>query len=969
MSHKPIKLKVLKTLVTFIFVSITGICNAQYFSWGNDPSNIKWKQINTENFQIIFPEGSDSVAQHFCNMLNYAYKECAYTLKHQPKKISVVMHTKSSIANGSVAWAPKRMDIFDVVSQNQISTGWFEELVIHEYRHVVQMDKLNQGLTRILYFLLGEQAVGAVVGLYLPSWYLEGDAVCTETGLSNSGRGRQADFSMGLRAQLMEKKKYAYAKAYFGSYKNYVPNHYEMGYVVVANARNTYGTQLWEEVEYRVARKPLSITPFNKSIKLQTELNKRKLYHEMFDKQQIEWKLMYEREIQKPFDTLTKRTPKEYTNYIHPYRISENQVIAERYGIGNISQLVLCKQGEKDRVLANISFKESEERFHTNGNLIVWAENHPDIRWELQGTSDIYVYSISTKRIDKIETNKRVYSPCITKVGDKIATVEIDEKSRYLITIFNTADKQIITQISAPNNEFIHAPSWNADGTKLVLVTISSKGKRILELDVATRQFTEIIPYTFDDLLNPIYWDDFILYSSSYSGVDNLYAINIKTKDISRITVSGFGAKYPSVYYNKLLFSDYTSDGYMIGQFDLAPHTWHTIEAVRKEKNILAQTLTIQEDGIVDFSKMNDTTFVVKPYSKVLHAINIHSWMPFYIEYNGNEVSDQGLGFQLISQDKLGTTISSVGYKESSGSSRKAGFAKVTYSGLFPVINFEYSNGTQTYTDIFGVDTVEALYHITSINSSITLPLNFSSRSYYRYLNFSLQGVYESYDKLSVDNRLYDTNFKTNFDVGIVLYTANFMNILESSRRDLKPRFGQIVNVGFLHAPFQTSEIYEDHIFASSKLYFPGIFKHDGLDIYGGYEWNVDTANYTYQGGIQMPRGYANEVFNRKEMISLRANYSFPMMYPDLYCGAMLFVKRIRGNIFVDYARTTHVFDANSIVSTGDKEMLSFGAEVLFDFHMFHMPAPISWGGRLSIMPEKQTMFIETIFSVNFSEL
>ena len=187
-----------------LFVGFTA--QSQYFSWGTEPASIRWKQIQTDNFQVIYPKGQDSIAQRFTNLLEYVYDACGKTLGHAPAKISVILHTNSAITNGSVAWAPKRMDIFDVVPQDQISMGWLEMLAIHEFRHVVQFDKLNQGLTKILYFLLGEQAVGGVGGLLLPSWFFEGDAVATETALSLSGRGRQPEFSMGLLAQLIEKK-------------------------------------------------------------------------------------------------------------------------------------------------------------------------------------------------------------------------------------------------------------------------------------------------------------------------------------------------------------------------------------------------------------------------------------------------------------------------------------------------------------------------------------------------------------------------------------------------------------------------------------------------------------------------------------------------------------------------------------------------------------------------------------------
>lgn len=952
-----------KILLLLLFVSTYSIGNAQYFSWGTEPTSIMWRQIQTDNFQVIYPKGQDSIAQRFTNLLEHVYESCGKTLGHAPAKISVVLHTNSAITNGSVAWAPKRMDIFDVVPQDQISLEWLESLAIHEYRHVVQFDKLNQGLTKILYFLLGEQAVGGVGGLFLPSWFFEGDAVATETALSKSGRGRQPEFSMGLRAQLIEKKKYTYAKAYFGSYKHYVPNHYEMGYVVVANARDTFGADLWDKTVTRVARKPHTIKPFNKALKIETKLNKRYLYFNMFEKQLIQWKLEYDREIHKSYDTLTKRNPKEYTNYMHPQRISDTYVVAEKRGLGDASKIVLISKEGTEKIIAQTSFKQSNERFHTNGEFLVWAEANQHIRWELKGSSDIFIYSFASGKTKRVKTGLRVFSPCISTLGDKIVAVEIDAHSMYSLVVFNSATKKVIARYPSPNQEYILSPTWNLDATKIVYIGTSSKGKRLIEFNTKTGERTVIIDYTHDDLQTPIYWQDFIVYSSSYSGVDNIYAIHTQTREIVRISVAKFGARYPSIYHNVLLYSDYTSDGYMIAQVPADVRSWHSIDVVRKAKYELAENISIQEPLKPDFANMKDSVYASKHYSKLLHTINIHSWMPFYMEYNGNQVSDQGLGFQIQSQDKLGTTLTTAGYRQSMNNSRRAGFVKVQYIGLFPTFELDYQNGYQEFTRLFisGLDTtkVKALYHLSHIAGGVSIPLNFSTRSYHRLLTLSGQIIYAAYSKISVDNMDYDANFKEFFDIGIMAYTASFANVLQTSIRDVVPRMGQMVQVGFGHAPLNASEIYHDYAFGSAKLYVPGILKHHSIELYGGYEWNADTTFYTIQSFISMPRGYLSEPYIRKNMISAHINYTFPVWYPDFAWVSLLYVKRFHATVFVDYARMD--------IANADTELVSFGLECIANFNMLHIQIPGNFGPRVSILPQKNLLSFELVAAMDIS--
>jgi len=216
-----------KIIVLIIVVSGSLINNssfAQFYETGQDPAFLKWSQINTDNFQIIFPQNFSSEAQRLANIFEYSYSYCSKTLNCYPKKVPVILHNQTSISNALTIWAPKRMEFFTTPPQDIYPQDWLEQLVLHEYRHVIQTEKMNQGITKMFSWLFGEQAPGAVVGM-LPRWFLEGDAIVLETALSNSGRGRLPSFEMELRALTLERDKiYNYDKALLGSYKDYIPN-------------------------------------------------------------------------------------------------------------------------------------------------------------------------------------------------------------------------------------------------------------------------------------------------------------------------------------------------------------------------------------------------------------------------------------------------------------------------------------------------------------------------------------------------------------------------------------------------------------------------------------------------------------------------------------------------------------------------------------------------------------------------
>jgi hypothetical protein len=140
------------------------------------------------------------------NILEKVYGYGSYSLNHKPKKISVIFHTHTVESNGLLAWAPRRVEMYATPGQSMYAQDWLEQLAIHEFRHVVQVDKVSQNLPLIIPLLTAQQGAALVTGVYLPFWFIEGDAVVTETALSKTGRGRFPSFLMEIRHRSLKRK-------------------------------------------------------------------------------------------------------------------------------------------------------------------------------------------------------------------------------------------------------------------------------------------------------------------------------------------------------------------------------------------------------------------------------------------------------------------------------------------------------------------------------------------------------------------------------------------------------------------------------------------------------------------------------------------------------------------------------------------------------------------------------------------
>ena len=178
------------------------IVSAQFVNFGQDRPSCAGSNQN-RRFSNYIPDFFEENAQKAASIFSLLYHH-ANTLQLHPKKISIIMHADGGVSNGNVALAPRKSELYTMPSQDP-TDDWLEHLCVHEFRHVVQLDKVNQGLTKDLYYLFGEIFPIAVVGVYVPMWFMEGDAVCFETAVGHLGRGRSPEFLNEMKAQILKK--------------------------------------------------------------------------------------------------------------------------------------------------------------------------------------------------------------------------------------------------------------------------------------------------------------------------------------------------------------------------------------------------------------------------------------------------------------------------------------------------------------------------------------------------------------------------------------------------------------------------------------------------------------------------------------------------------------------------------------------------------------------------------------------
>ncbi|MFO7978301.1 MAG: hypothetical protein R6U64_06535, partial [Bacteroidales bacterium] len=871
---------------------------AQFHSVGQDPASVRWSQVQTEHFQVIFPEEYLQKARYVADVLEYAYTHGGKSLGHNPRKVPVIIHNQTVVANGFVSWAPKRLEMYTNPPQDHDGHDWMESLAVHEFRHVVQIDKLNQGITRVLSTLLGEQATGIVLGLYVPLWFMEGDAVAIETALTNAGRGRLPRFEQGLRAQVLQKGIWSYDKAVFGSFKDHIPNQYELGYQLVAAARSKYGAGVWDGVIDNVARRPYSITPFSGGIKKNMGYNKVDHYKATFGYLDSAWTHQSQLHDYTPLQQVNQ-PQKLYSNYRYLSFLDDQHLIALKSGLADMPRMVkIDREGNEENLFAPGYF--NAYAFSTGGNKIVWSEVRNDPRWTHRSWSEIHVYDLVSGKRKRITSKSRYFAPAINKDATRIAAVEVTPMNDYSLVILDAATGKVLQRVATATNDFLITPSWDSNGETIIAVALSEKGKRIVRADPATGAFTTIWGPTLVEISRPVSFQDDIIFNAAFNGIDNIYRLDEKSGDVHQIISSEFGAVDAafSADGNQVAWSDYSSQGYQValtaaGQLKNTP-----LEAIEDHSVQFWQQLVSQEGAVVTPENVPQNAYEAKPYSRLANLFHLHSWGPYAMDVDNLEGSP---GASLFLQNKLSTSFASLGYQYDVNEQTGKYYLNYTYRGWYPVMELqaETSERNSLFRDQ-NQQIIQLPWRENSVQLAVSVPLSFRRYNYFYGVTPSVRTGWIQSGPVQQSRQYLEEQNIWNVQYRLAAYRQVF-----SVRRDIRPRWGQVVDINFRHTPFEGGEM--GYIFSSRLVgYFPGLINHHSLQLSGAYQKQqrgnpVDNRLfYTFSNMINYPRGIAGQY--HEELYSFSADYGFPLFYPDWSLPPVLYLQRVRMNLFADYA-------------------------------------------------------------------
>ena len=927
--------------------------------------------MESGGFQVVYPSDMDSLAREYL----YAFRKYSGANEQQLKikyhSIPIVLHPCISQSNASVAWVPHRVDVFTTPEfKSGYAEGWVPQLAKHEGRHIAQMTHYTTGVFKYMGWILGEQAVALGIGLYPTSWMFEGDAVHAETDFSQAGRGRDPNFLMYFRASFIDGDYRAYDRWRYGSYRWYTPSKYAFGYMMqTAMRRNSATNDIMGDIQHDFASYWYNPFNWNKTFLYRTGMTARKNYRSAVTTFDNAWRSDYlSRMPYSGFERISSEPEGYeafgwkggyYTEYHSMVPFEDGSVVSVRTGLSQNAHLVKIMPDGSEKSLRYFATPSlTSSLVKRDSDHIVWSEIVADSRWELRDRSIIREYELSTGKLRNLTSRGHYFNPSFACDGKLMLATEYPSSGSSFLVVLDAGSQEVLCRLEAPCKGQIRRSV--AIGGRVYSDIVTGEGEWgiwSVGLD-GEGGWQRVLEPQSRSILNLQACGDKLVFESDLDGVTNIYAFDPLCGSLQKLTNARFGAFSPSLEEDgSLYYTDFDKDGYHPVRAAADSLLWQPASMDYPFESDLIESMaeqSLRETEAV--SAGQDSTIRAEVdglessrYGKIGNIMRIHSWAPFYVSIN--RIMDASYdhiyqlaapGVTLISQNTLGTAVTTMGYSYHGG--RHAGHVNFNYSGLYPVIelNLDYNDreSAEYSYNAAGKLVGEAPLGNNSVDFSASayVPVRMSQGGWnsalipqisYEFSSdiYSLGGVGRGYGQS-------------------VVTSVRWYRMLPKLKTALTPRlgFGVEAKLAACAGPYA-----KDGGAASLYMYgyVPGFTPLQGLRM----AFTGQKLLYSTWGScpslVSMPRGYSKTLLGDYAKLSL--DYSIPIALNDVEPSPLLYLMRVNMVPFVDIAW-------NRPGGGNAYNMYSYGTTLSVKGHYFRIGAEIEIGTRLSRYWDPVTM-------------
>lgn len=848
---------------------------------------IDWKKLSSENFDVVYPDGHKEIATRVINLLEHYRDEVSFDYKVDVEKITLILHDKTSDSNGFVTLGPRRSEWYmtPALFRELGSTEWYNTLSVHEFRHVVQFQKMTERFNRFFYFIFGDSGLSLGMALSAPAWYFEGDAVVTETVHTKAGRGRSADFSMLTRSILLEEKSIDYETLFMPNYNHALPNHYEYGYFSHANFRNKYGPNAINHLIDESIRD--SYWPFTYYNSYPLVIGKKFLDYHHETLMELHTKLNEEEKNNQytSSETLLGAAKEKGFTSIDQFKVSDDGIYLIKKDFDSITALYHLENKELKHI-TDLQYLPHYQRASFGKSKLIYTQQQPVTRYLFESTSDLYLVDLKSGDQEKLTSGKVLFQPSFSSDEKEIFAIEQNDESRFELARYSLSGEKLNSYTF--KNIYPSYPQ-SQDANTIFLITQRMDGKKaVSRFNIETKTLKELTPYSWNPLSNLKLIEGNLYFERDFKGKIEVTKLDLKTLKESILTSSKVAARSPYVFKNELYYLDFTRYGYELKKTNAPLNKSFSIKEIEESNKGKIATDFIKESKEMAEAQSLTKEYEVKDFSRFKNLFNFHSWTLLPLP--------SAVTLQATSTNYLNTMSLSTGYSYSAYEESNAAFFGFSYLRYWPVLSINTSWAQRRTFEDSDHEVRTDAWEETMVQGLVTLPfvLNFNTFTQ----NLLVSGGWNLLETTSRDDN--ETYEPTNNTLSGPTFEVSYSLTKNMALRDINPSFG--INLKTLNRKVETekgNELSGHQDIYSASLFLPGLGNNHSIMLSSSLEKQKSFTDYRFETLIRKTRGSDYDFAPTLNVSSF--DYFFPIAYPDLSFSRWYYLSRVYASVFYDY--------------------------------------------------------------------
>jgi len=910
--------KIVLILISLGFVQgpLVNSVYAQFYR----PSYLKWYQLKTPHFKIIFSTGEDSVAHAAGRILESQYQTTQQLTGGHLHNFPVILNGYTDYANGFVTSNVFRMEV-DIATMkgkamNPQTGGWLENVFPHELTHALHLSVTPwPGVSSIIRPFSPDYArsvnYNALMGFH------EGLAVYRETHVrpKYGGRGNYPFFDNQFRSNLMSSKNWSLGQLFSLAGDNRpFDRHYIGGYQFVNWLENNYGKDIARKIINFDSRWPflgLGGAVWHQTGKLPIHL------YDKFEKDKRLKEKAREDSIKSlgkdPYSVIS--LPFKGPSVHRPKWIGKEKILfyGSFYNKRPGFWIYNTKTHHISKFLETLSVQNYWYDINLKKHEMLYANYRPSPFFDSDYKADIYKVNLNTGDSKRLTNRKRVFSPVFN--GKKIWALQTDhestrwikvEKGGNIKPVFSVRPDKLIAIEPNPVDTGLTAVVANRNGVQALWLVQSGDKSKVLNNnpDIAFKHAS-----IFDPSWNKN--GSKLLFTSDYGGVMNLYQYDMERESVTQITNTLFNCYEGS----------YSEDGNSIA-FVVQQGDYHELAVIHKSdylnrfisRDIWHANVTHRMNaprlasGLTDSSK----TWKVKRFHSGLNWLKPRTILPYALN---SSFTGTRWGAVFTSSDLL--LRNSYNIELSTSNQRLWYNATYRYSGFYP--GFEVSAFDEPLENVYVLNTTnnnKIYYGEEKQGFSFGIPIPITLKQNARYSSIFIRPEIKTFRArpITTSGKYFTgNNWKGRFSGNLFIsYKAG----LQQDIQDAQPNTGTVFYA-------EGEQDFTNHLSDSRKALRAGIYT---------YLSPLRRYNQSLRLGLLVQTQTKIPVFNTSDLISSGFNdnilaglnnvasfssrYAIPIINPDNGGFLLpLYIQQVYGVLFTNTATNLDNNSLNNIIN------------------------------------------------------